>query len=278
MGASFIKSGAKAVSTSVSETKQAASSGLNTSKFLTAGKNNDDLRVVPLVEYDSAYPDEDLVIGYPEVVVYWDKAEFDELKKTDTTLEGVGSIYSFPSFSTDVDIDVGLWLKANPEAFQNAKIKTSTMYGRKLENPVDIRKIILCPVLWLNKPEQSENNDEKDDNIRVLKIHQATLQKAIDGVWDVTNKFKHHSMAIKAVRENGSIKSYSCVQIGKYEGDIPTEFGFDVQDYVGFTTRQAIVDKMAAYGVIVPPVPEDKRAILQAIEDAVAGVSEEAVA
>ena len=60
---------------------------------------------------------------------------------------------------------------------------------------------------------------------------------------------------------------------GNFSLKVPEKVNTLIFSYVGFTTRQAIVDELAKYGVIVPEVPEEKKAAMEAIEKEVAMAS-----
>jgi hypothetical protein len=267
---SIISTGINEIEEKGKEARQQMSSGKNTGKLLVPSKKNNEITVVPLVELNSPFPDTPQVIGYQQFVVYWDKDQLEELKKTDSTLENLFPIFSFPKFSSDPDIDVGLWLRNNKYVFETAKVKTSTMFGRSPENPIDLKDVLLTPVLWLDDPEASANganNDEAEHKIYVLKTTQATIKKGLKTIFSVANRIRGMVIKIK-LSDDG--KSYSVNSIAPYEGELPTDFGFNTEDYVGFETRQKIVDTFAKYGVIIPPVPAEKQAELDKIEKAFA--------
>jgi len=268
---SFFQKGIGDIDAAASVAEKSANGGQNTGKFLIPGKNNPELRVVPLVDLDSSFPNDDLVVGYMEYILYWDATDLEEKKKTNPELEGLRSIFSWPKISSDPEIDPGTWLMANTDVFKNAKVKTSTMYKRSLDKPMDLKKVYLTAVLWLNKPPSTDgNNDEEDNSVRVLKTTQKSIEGGLKDVYELATTIKGMAINIKLAADG---KSYAVVCIGPAKQDLPTELGLKIEDYVGFRTRQAIVDTLAQYGVTVPPVPENKKAELAAIENMIAAAT-----
>lgn len=244
--------------------KQMYGGGKNTSRFITPSKDNP-LQVVPLVDFEYNGKDPS-ILGYRGVKIWWDKDSVEERRKEleDEGVEGFEKTFqstAFPIFCSDPEIDVGTWLVNNPEVIENAKVKPSTRFRKKDEPAIRAEYVHLVPVLWINDPDLNDTLEAFEP--RLLKYTQSTIHEGFEIYYrESGGMFKGNRFSIQMAKDG---KKYVVNGFGEYHGYMP-ELDFDPEELIGLTTRKEIEERLALYGIEVPPVPPEKLHILAALE------------
>lgn len=256
--ASFIKRGSNEIE------EASARSGMNTSRFLSPGKDKK-LHVVPLVDLEVA-GDNDVIIAYPFHKIWWEQ---NSVKERKTELEAEGNeqankmfmVTEFPKLCNDPDIDPGTWLREHPEVFEGTSVEASTRYRKPGDSPITSGMNYLLPALWVNDPDLEEGQEAFE--VKMLKFHQSSIFDNFKTIYQESGGiFKGTRFSI-TINEDGN--SYNVVNLGEYKGYIP-ELDIDAEEFIGLTRREEIVERLELYGVTIPPVPENKKAILAAMQ------------
>jgi hypothetical protein len=241
------------------ELRKTTNGSKNTSKIVAFKGKGVVHRVVPLIDFNSKFDSVQRMLTVPMAKIFLDNEVFKKARENDPELEGMTSVLNFLSYHKDPDIDVAMWLREHPEAFENMRFPLSTMFDSHKKR-IEIKTTAYLPCLYLSA-EGSKNNDEHEVATRVFAIHQETVVGGFKA-FHIEKSIKGRVFKV-ALDTKGT--KYSVTPIDPYSGELP-EFEDNLYDFIGFTTRQDIVDKLAKVGIIVPEVPEDKKHIMEKIE------------
>jgi hypothetical protein len=250
---SFVQQGDDAIKESE------ARNAINTNRIFRITKDLKIVELVPLADFVSDGTNQ-TILAYDRWEGWIDTDSLETFKK-DNDIENMSKFINFPMIHpTDPDIDPGLWLKKNLEEVDGADVKFSSEWSNDPKDPFTVHKVYLLPCVWVNNPDL---NGEEPFEEHVFEYKQKTIHSALRGFYDAAGVFRGNLFKIS--KDKGG-KSFSAINLGEYDGFKPTELTVEMMDYIGFTTRQAIVDKLAVIGINVPPVPKEKQHILDAIE------------
>lgn len=253
----FIDYGAEEIDASVKR------SATNTNRFLSPN-SKEPVRIVPLVEFQSNGTDDKTIVSYVAHKIWWNADGVKALKadmeaKGDPNANNVKQVTEFPMLSTDPEIDPGMWLANNPEAIANANVEVSTRYRKEGDPTIDKSRVYMFPVLWLNDPDLDGNPPFE---VKMFKFTQATVYDGLKGYYAQTGMFAGYEYSIM---KDDKVNRYNVMRLSEYGGFIP-ELDIKAEEMISMTTRDEQVERLALYGIEVPPVPSAKAHIVEAMQ------------
>lgn len=237
-------------------------SALNTSRFISPSKDKP-LQIVPLVPFE-AIGNESTIISYAIYEIWWDGDAVDALKDTLSEEDGrrLRKKSEFPQLSADPEVDPGTWLMANPEIIENCKVKTSSRYRNSGDTAITKKRVYMVPVLWLNDPDLE--GDQPPFEVKMFKFTQSTIFDGFKSYYEASSgRFKHHTFSIV---KDAKQPRYNVVALDPYTDYVPA-LDIEAEEMITMTTRSEQEEHLALYGIGIPPVPENKRHIVEAMEE-----------
>lgn len=257
----FIQHGAQ-------EIDEAGNSAVNTNRFISPN-SKETLQVVPLVDMEQTIPGQPVVIGYHSWKIWWD-AQSAEKRRTELEAQNnemAGKLFQvteFPRLCADPDVDPGSWLQKNEAVIETAKVDVSTKYRKDGDPLISLSQIYLIPVLWINDPALNGPEGPLDPfEVKILKITQKSVYEGLKAFFkDSGGRFRNHLFSI---RKDEKRPTYIVVGIEPWTKFTP-ELDVKPEEFIGMTTRKEIEERLELYGISIPPVPDNKKHILEMIE------------